>query len=72
MDVKGEEASNVSQPSDDEDRGLLRHGDPMEKKDAEKGVRARTVVDEEAELIRRDARSRWWWAVRRIKDQIED
>lgn len=32
----------------------------MEKKDAEKGVRARTVVDEEAELIRRDARSSWW------------
>lgn len=71
MDVKGEEASNVSQPSDDEDRGLLRHGDPMEKKDAEKGASARTVVDE-AELIRRDARSRWWWAVRRIKDQVED
>lgn len=60
VDVKGEEPSYVSQPSDDEDRGLLRHGEAMEKKGGRKGGPGEDSVDEEAGLDRGGARSRWW------------
>lgn len=48
VDVEGQEASNVAQASDDEDRGLLRHGEPMEgRKRTGKGGSTRT-----SELLR--------------------
>lgn len=44
MDVEGEEPSDITQPSDDEDRGLLRHGERKGKKEAEKGARAGSLL----------------------------